>query len=461
MKTVALVLLYMCSLSNFLCYGQNIILQEQYFTATTSCAHSVILTDDGNFVIAGQNNLPTADVAILKINTNGDTLWTRIYGGPLQDVAEDIEQTRDGGYIVAGKKDHIVDMITYLMQGKLWVLRLDSDGDTLWTKTFDSPHNDYAYSVSETKDDGFIVSGVRNNLGINSGGDAWILKLNSSGDSVWTKCYHPSASIHDLTECKKVIETYDSNYVFLSGAESNHNQLISKIGKSGNALIWQKTFNGLRITCVKEQIDHTLLFCGNTYTSYFLGKLSENGDSIWVKHYLWPTDRSFVPVDLYVDFNLHVFLAGHFYESNESYSFISMTNSFGDSICTFTDYNIEFLTSVERFPSGGIVVCGRSNVKMIVMGLTGMCNILPSTSVDEDENIRIYPNPSSDLVHVRLPAESNIEATIFNSKGQIIKNFSQVCTDDYSISLEEIIPGEYIIQVSVNANVYTRKLIIK
>ena len=127
--------------------------------------------DGGGYVIAGRKN---SDVFLSRIDLDGDTLWTKTYGGSARDIAKDMDVTSDGGFIIVGYTES-------LGSGKddVWLVKTDSIGDTLWTKTYGGVENDQGRSVEKTSDGGYIISGF-------SFGQMWLLRTDSNGDTLWT-----------------------------------------------------------------------------------------------------------------------------------------------------------------------------------------------------------------------------------------------------------------------------------
>ncbi len=144
--------------------------------------HSVQQTDDdgdGNkddgYVIAGTYGDADYDVYLIKTDSLGDTLWTRTYGG---GSGHSVQQTADGGYVIAGGTNNRVCLI-----------KTDSLGDTLWTRTYGGGSG---YSVQQTdddgdgnKDDGYVIAGTYGDADY----DVYLIKTNSSGDTLWTRTY--------------------------------------------------------------------------------------------------------------------------------------------------------------------------------------------------------------------------------------------------------------------------------
>jgi len=141
-------------------------------------AYSIQQTSDGGYIVAGytgSSGAGLADFWVLKLKSDGTVDWQKTYGGGGYDSASSIQQTSDGGYIVAG-------VTTSFGAGgyDFWVLKLDGSGNVQWQKTYGGTGNDYANSIQQTTDGGYIVAGVTTSFG--AGGDFWVLKLDSSGN---------------------------------------------------------------------------------------------------------------------------------------------------------------------------------------------------------------------------------------------------------------------------------------
>jgi hypothetical protein len=155
-------------------------------------------TLDGNYIISGINSHQSAggkDVWLLKVNTNGDTVWTKTYGGTLEDVGYGVNTTADSGYIITG----YINGTGQWTAGDLWLIRTDSNGDSIWSMMCGSAGEDYGFDVYETPDHGFIIGGM---TGFGAGaGDVWLVRTDMNGDTVWTRTYGGSARDAALGLC--------------------------------------------------------------------------------------------------------------------------------------------------------------------------------------------------------------------------------------------------------------------
>jgi len=120
-----------------------------------------------------------SDVYLIRTDENGDTLWTKTYGGNGQDEGYFVQQTSEGGYIVAGET---WSLKTVSADG--YLIRTDANGDTLWTKTFGGNGTDNLYSVLQTSEGGFIITtGATESFGAGSY-DVYLIKTDANGNSL-------------------------------------------------------------------------------------------------------------------------------------------------------------------------------------------------------------------------------------------------------------------------------------
>ena len=162
-------------------YGQPDTLWTQtYGGMDREIGHSVYHTTDGGYIIAGMTEslgAGSADVYLLKTDANGDTLWTKTFGGSDYDYGYAVQQTTDGGFIVVGETESFGEG-SY----NVYLIRTDENGDTLWTKTYGGSGYEYGKSVLQTHDEGFIITGTTNSFGEGSG-DVYLIRTNENGDT--------------------------------------------------------------------------------------------------------------------------------------------------------------------------------------------------------------------------------------------------------------------------------------
>jgi hypothetical protein len=150
-----------------------------YGGSYSDVAQSIQQTNDGGYIIAGETRSFGAglnDIWILKLDSNGATVWQRTYGGSYRDIARSIQQTGDGGYIVAGDTESFGAGMS-----DIWVLKLDSNGATVWQRTYGGSGGDVARTIQQTDDGGYIVAGYTESYGAGAN-DFFVLKLYSDGN---------------------------------------------------------------------------------------------------------------------------------------------------------------------------------------------------------------------------------------------------------------------------------------
>ena len=166
-------------------------------------AYSIQQTSDSGLIVAGYTESSNGDVSgnhgaydywVVKLNSSGDILWQICLGGTNVDVAYSIQQTSDEGFIVAGYTcSNEGDVSGNHGNSDYWVVKLNSSGTIEWQKCLGGTDGDYANSIQQTSDGGFIVAGQTYSndgdvSGNHGGSDAWVVKLNSSGNIEWQKC---------------------------------------------------------------------------------------------------------------------------------------------------------------------------------------------------------------------------------------------------------------------------------
>ncbi|MBD3190820.1 MAG: hypothetical protein GF308_09265 [Candidatus Heimdallarchaeota archaeon] len=242
------------------------------------------------------------------IKTDNEIEWQRMYGGSQQDWAYSIQQTADGGFIVAGVSESI-DIPGCNNHGKhdMYVLKLDSSGVIEWQQLYGGSGNDYAYVIQQTSDGGYILIGESESSDIpgcvnNGYFDAIILKLDSLGNIEWQQMYGGSdydlvISIQQLPEDGYIVagETRSTD---ISGCTNSGNAdvYILKLASNGS-IIWQELFGGEnadRALSIQQTSDDGFIVFGSSKSmnttctnhgdyDYYALKLTREGAIVWEK----------------------------------------------------------------------------------------------------------------------------------------------------------------------------------
>jgi hypothetical protein len=163
-------------------------------------------TSDGGYIVVGEVSLSLfgpSQVCLVKTDSFGDTLWTRTYGGPYDESANSVRQTSDGGYIIAGVTTRFGNGVA-----DMYLMKTTYTGDTVWTRTCGGPNEDRGQSVQQTSDGGYIIAGFTDSFGTGSA-DGYLVKTNSSGATLWTRTYGGA----DFDCINSIEQTSDGGYI--------------------------------------------------------------------------------------------------------------------------------------------------------------------------------------------------------------------------------------------------------
>ncbi len=180
------------------------------------------------------------------------TLFFRTFGGAENDFAACIQQTADGGFIVAGQTDSFGNGSPLMADA--WIIKLDSLGNTAWERTFgEAGKRDGALSVDKTADGGFIVAGATSSYGLEYP-SIWIARLDADGDSLWTRILKGSI----VSSASAIRHTDDGGYVLAGRGEENLLKLDSRGERE-----WGLRF-GRSLYSVDQTSDGGFVACGDS-----------------------------------------------------------------------------------------------------------------------------------------------------------------------------------------------------
>lgn len=242
---------------------------------------------DGGYIVCGSTNsfgFGSWDVYVLKLDSNGNKTWEGTFGGSGQDFGSAIQQTIDGGYIFTG--------VTYSfgINGDVYVVKTDSNGNKIWEKNLGGSGNDQGSSIQQTTDGGYTIGGLTDPSwpAGPAAEDFYIVKLDVSGNAVWGKTYGGAG--RDIGSA--IEQTTDGGYIATGSTNSmgagNFDFYIIKLDNTGNK-IWEKTYGGSgsdRAFFVQQTTDGgyvvagaTLSFGAGAFDAYVL-KLNSLGQIV-------------------------------------------------------------------------------------------------------------------------------------------------------------------------------------
>lgn len=266
---------------------------------------NIIKTSDSNYVIAGYSgssdydvprNLGMHDFFIIKINENGDTLWSKVYGFSSHDHAHKIIQTRDGGFFVAGYADyaglngqpgngegHPMDKNSNTVMhgvGEFFGIKLDANGEFLWYRYYGGTQNDRVNDIVEANDGGIVMVGYSESSDFDIEGakgsyDYWVIKIDENGHLHWKKNFGGS----DIDQAYGVVKTDYNSYIIVGQSNSTDGDISRPKGNSDvwvihindhGHLLWDKSFGGNQFEtgyAVKKMPNNQFMILGHSRSS--------------------------------------------------------------------------------------------------------------------------------------------------------------------------------------------------
>jgi hypothetical protein len=191
---------------------------------------SVQLTSDDGFILAGYTysfGNGGHDYWLVKTNSAGDEEWNQTYGGTSDEVGMSVQQTSDGGYIIAG-----ITLSFSHGRNDYWLVKTNSAGDEEWNQVYGGGEEDVCYSVQQTSDDGYVMIGKTESFG-NGNEDIWLVKTNSAGVEEWNQTY--GGATYDVGY--SVQQTLDDGFILMGTTDSfgnNRDYWLIKTDPYGN-----------------------------------------------------------------------------------------------------------------------------------------------------------------------------------------------------------------------------------
>jgi len=430
MRTAIVFLLALSLLDTGICLAHG--WERTYGGSSNDWGYSVTQAIDGGYIIVGATNsfgTGGGDVYLVKTDTNGDTLWTRTYGGSKEDAGYSIAQTTDGGYIIAGMTKSFGDTL-----GDVYLVKIDSDGDTLWTSVYGGSGFDYGHSVKQTTDGGYIIAGIAESPGTGYC-DVYLIKTDTNGDILWTRTY---GEIYDDWSYS-VAQTTDGGYIIAGMTNSiigggYYDVYLIKTNSGGDTL-WTRIFGANfydRGESVAQTSDGGYIVAGRTesfgagYYDIYLIKTDSDGDTLWTRTYGgidddWgnsveqTTDGGYIIAGMTVSFG-----------SGRGDVYLVKTDADGDTLWTRTygGSNYDCASSIAQTSDGGYIVAGFTSssgagyfdfylIKTDSFGYTG----IKETPAHKPDALSLTASPN--------PFNSSVAITVSDGRGlacQTLKN---------------------------------------
>jgi hypothetical protein len=196
-------------------------------------ANAAVQTDDSGFIAVGYTETFGAgnrDFYVIRTKPNGDTIWTKTFGGPAYDVAREIIKADSGQYLIGGCVHSFG-----AGEGDFYLIKMDDSGNTLWEKTIGTEDNEYLYKIRKTSDGGFIMCGYTEDYFEYK---YYIVKTNGQGDTLWTKAY-------DYGVAHWIEQTNDGGYILMVYQDAipiiQYGFYLVKLDENGN-IMWTRSY---------------------------------------------------------------------------------------------------------------------------------------------------------------------------------------------------------------------------
>ena len=273
--------------------------------STEDNAKTVIQTIDGGYIIGGYtsakhtygklNTKPDHDLWLIKTNEDGNKQWSKIFNESSNgDRADSIQQTTDRGYIIAGtiNSSHINYDPT-----DICLIKIDENGNKQWGKTFGGPYEDYAISVQQTPDGGYLIKGREGDVR-----GFWFIKTDENGDEQWDK----TVDIESLDHLIQIQQTTDGGYIFAGHKIVDEDYLLVGVVKTDKNGIEQwitlSEVNGgkiwSRVKSIQQTTDGGYIIAGSISAKkgqdIYLLKIDKDGTEQWNK--TWVESDDFIPL---------------------------------------------------------------------------------------------------------------------------------------------------------------------
>ncbi|MBK0403509.1 T9SS type A sorting domain-containing protein [Adhaeribacter sp. BT258] len=489
-------------------------------------------TTDGGFILGGISNSGISgnksqtskggwDYWIVKTDGNGNKIWDRTFGGNEEEDLYAVKQTFDGGFILGGNSaSGISGDKTQASKGMhdCWLIKLDSNGNIVWNKSFGGTGVDRLYSIQQTFDGGFILggsstSGANGDKSQSNKGayDYWAIKVNINGNKQWDRTFGGT----EYEYLRSIIQTSDGGYLLGGESDSGLNNDKSQASRGGFDMwvikldpignkIWDKTIGGSSNDYLRSLIqtkEGGFMLSGfsdspisseksqssNGGNDYWILKLDPNGNITWDKTFGGNNEDILFSIEQSSDEGF--ILAGH---SNSNISidksqvtqgaydfWVIRLNKTGNKVWdkTIGGSNNDLCFSMQRTSDNGYILGGYSDsnisgdksqqsqgfqdywIVKLAADVTGI------KEAEANFALSISPNPNQGKFTLQLSnlTATKAEITVSDLLGRVVLK-QPLSVSNKQISEELTLPyakGMYLLQVNVGEQLLTRKILVE
>ena len=456
--------------------------------SNTDYAWTVQQTTDGGFIIgahSGSFGAGSHDVYLIKCDANGEIVWTKVYGGSSADGAYSIQQTVDGGYIISA---HVNSFGAGLHD--VYLIKTDAQGDTLWTKIYGGSNEDRLRAVQQTTDGGYILVSETLSFGAGSA-DVYLVKTDSSGNLMWTKTYGGSAADYGYS----VRQTLDEGYI-IAGYTSSFGTGMSDVylirTDSIGDISWAKTYGGNSSDfgySVRQTTDEGYIVAGYTESfgnagDVYLLRTNSDGNLLWSQSYGGASNDRGWSVQQTTDGGYVIAGYSESFGAGDKDVYLIKTDEFGSSGCnestagTVVGNTATIVNSTQTsIGSGGFVNTTTTITGAVATVDSLLCSNFPTdieqfpdspdANAEEFTLFQNYPNPfnPSTRISYSLPNSGYVSLKVYDILGReietIVNEFQKAGTYAAHFDASNLASGIYFYELQVgNEFVETKKMLL-
>lgn len=443
--------------------------------------HGVVQDVNGDYVISGTSgsyqDQTNAQAFLFRVDSLGAWKWMKYYGTNQVDNGQNVALMNNGDLGICGYSDG-----NQPNDYDIFIIRTNNNGDELWMKFYGGDSWDIANQVKKTSDDGFIVAGKTFSYG-NGAADAYLIRTDSDGDTLWTRTFGGTGD----DEFNSVVPTMDGGFVAIGYTETNtygmKDAYLVKVDQDGNYL-WDRHFGGIRDD-IGHSIDETaigqLIWTGedhsdvasNGNSDMAVYRLSADGDSIHSEVQVNYGGGSFneIPYVIHPTVDNHYVVAGFtegfWLDDND---FILMRTN---SHCAFSSaliyscvqFTEEVVGDMIVTADGGYLVAnstthgdGPMNIQIVKTDINGVAVSGDCITGLEDFDLAemefsYYPNPANDELNVTLRSTDNNEdgiLRVMDSSGRITISGQRLKQNQVNkLDIADLQAGFYYLHISI------------
>jgi len=250
--------------------------RKTYGGSGLDIATSICETSDEKLLVCGYTESFGAgedDIYVLKLGENGDEIWAKTFGGSASEIGRKAIEISDGNYAImgctgsygAGKRD-------------IWLIKTDTDGNEIWSKTYGDSRCQDAFSLKETSDGDFIIAGHSDTSSDLL--EAYLVKTDSEGEKIWSKYFEGSDNFYDYA--KDVVETVNGNFLVCGHTkirQGRKNQVFMFLVDPEGNEIWKEEYGDVNSDWAHSMCctyDEGFVVCGHTGSNY------SNDYNVWL-----------------------------------------------------------------------------------------------------------------------------------------------------------------------------------